>query len=45
MLLPYDFSQADSITVIQGDITFRNPYGFLPGLQYGMLPFEVCTIC
>lgn len=26
-------------TVMEGEITFHNPYGFLPAEQYGLLPF------
>lgn len=31
--------------LVSGDITFKNPYGFLPALEYGMLPFTVSFIC
>jgi hypothetical protein len=27
--------------VITGDVIFHNPYGFIPGELFGMLPFEV----
>lgn len=26
---------------IDGDLTFRNPYGYLPGMDFGCLPFEL----
>jgi hypothetical protein len=26
---------------VQGKVTFRNPYGFIPARDYGLLPFEV----
>jgi hypothetical protein len=25
---------------LQGNMTFRNPYGYLPGVMYGFLPFQ-----
>jgi hypothetical protein len=28
-------------TTISGEVTFRNPYGFIPAELYGILPFEV----
>lgn len=27
--------------VVEGMVTFRNPYGFIPARDYGLLPFEV----
>lgn len=30
-----------TVAKIEGSVTFRNPYGFLPGELYGLLPFEV----
>ncbi len=30
-----------AIAYLDGLITFRNPYGFIPAELYGILPFEV----
>lgn len=33
------------VSHVEGEISFHNPYGFLPGELYGMLPFEVsCSL-
>jgi hypothetical protein len=32
---------SDVGAMIVGDVTFRNPYGYLPGELFGYLPFEV----
>lgn len=29
---------------VEGEVTFRNPYGFIPAELYGILPFEVCSL-
>ncbi|CAN0116146.1 unnamed protein product, partial [Phaeothamnion confervicola] len=26
---------------VSGELTFKNPYGYLPGMYYGYLPFQV----
>ena len=26
---------------LNGDVSFKNPYGYVPGEQWGILPFEV----
>ena len=33
-------SDADTIAQIDGEIAFRNPYGFIPAELFGFLPFE-----
>lgn len=33
-----------TVAKVEGSITFRNPYGFLPGELYGLLPFEVSLL-
>mmetsp|Transcript_31175 Transcript_31175/g.44806 ORF Transcript_31175/g.44806 Transcript_31175/m.44806 type:complete len:288 (+) Transcript_31175:31-894(+) len=33
-------TQNKGIGFLHGEVVFRNPYGFLPALQYGMLPFS-----
>ncbi|CAM9116021.1 unnamed protein product, partial [Laminaria digitata] len=30
-----------STLTINGDLTFKNPYGYLPGMDFGCLPFEL----
>lgn len=35
----------DAKAQIDGDITFRNPYGYLPGELFGFLPFEGSFHC
>lgn len=30
------------VAEIDGEVTFKNPYGFIPAELYGFLPFEVC---
>lgn len=30
-----------STASVEGIVTFRNPYGFIPAELYGILPFEV----
>ncbi|CAM9296844.1 unnamed protein product [Ascophyllum nodosum] len=29
---------------VEGELTFHNPYGFLPGMDYGCLPFELFRV-
>ena len=29
---------------VEGEVTFRNPYGFIPAELFGFLPFEVCVL-
>ena len=36
-----EHGRSSDVAMITGDITFRNPYGFLPGELFGYLPFEV----
>lgn len=31
-------------SLMEGMITFHNPYGYLPAEQYGLLPFTVSTL-
>ena len=33
-----------SVASVEGIVTFRNPYGFIPAELYGILPFEVRCI-
>ena len=42
------------MALVEGGVTFRNPYGFIPAELFGFLPFEVravtcavlrCTLC
>lgn len=30
--------------LVEGEITFHNPYGYLPGMYYGCLPFELLRV-
>lgn len=36
-----DYSAATQNTQALGEIVFRNPYGYLPGEMWGLLPFEL----
>lgn len=36
-----DYSAATSSNEVVGQIVFRNPYGYLPGEMWGLLPFEL----
>jgi hypothetical protein len=29
------------VALVEGEVTFRNPYGFIPAELFGFLPFEV----
>lgn len=40
-LCDFEGRESDVAARILGDVTFRNPYGFLPGELFGYLPFEV----
>lgn len=33
--------ETESVALLEGGVTFRNPYGFIPAELYGFLPFEV----
>ena len=35
-----DWGVLDTATKVKGTIEFRNPYGYLPGIFFGYLPFE-----
>lgn len=35
-----EYTKRLSVAKIDGEVTFRNPYGFLPGELFGFLPFE-----
>jgi hypothetical protein len=35
-----EYTKRLAVAKIDGEITFRNPYGFLPGELFGFLPFE-----
>jgi hypothetical protein len=39
-LPPITGSQPSYIARVEGQTAFKNPYGFLPGELYGLLPFE-----
>lgn len=32
---------AEPIATIEGEVAFRNPYGYIPAELFGILPFEV----
>ena len=36
-------SGSNSIGVVNGQVAFKNPYGYLPAELYGLLPFEVLS--
>mmetsp|Transcript_15921 Transcript_15921/g.37104 ORF Transcript_15921/g.37104 Transcript_15921/m.37104 type:complete len:555 (-) Transcript_15921:220-1884(-) len=33
---------ADATVSFQGELTFKNPYGYLSGIYFGYIPFEAC---
>ncbi|CAN0037127.1 unnamed protein product, partial [Sphacelaria rigidula] len=35
--------EVHSITA-EGELTFRNPYGYMPGMDYGCIPFEIFRV-
>lgn len=39
--LEYLSTETIPVAYMTGTITFRNPYGFIPGESFGLLPFEV----
>lgn len=32
------------VAKVEGEVTFRNPYGFIPAELFGFLPFEVLVL-
>ena len=39
VVLVYCANQDSSVTNVNGDVTFKNPYGYLSGTSFGYLPF------